>query len=1316
MFSLCSYCSAWDLGSLGSQCFSFLSVYVLVALLVIGFGLTTVKPARRPPRSDAQVVAKVVHQYAAPKITSYHSLLEALLVTAYACREIRRMGKFLTQNFIIYSLLEALLVTAYAYREIRKKIQQLLNKLAMLASKTTIYLTRLGYKFFKNHLPPVKLIRFVIMMLMVGRANAIPNHNANAAELLNDKNESNKLIYFLIFMVVFFTKITRVSSKRCENKDQKKKLRIGLLNINSIGQERNGKSDKLDWIHNFLSKDQVSILAITEYINQENCPLNSRLMNHDKFPILTHNDVKRVGLAIPEFLRTKFTIDDQFFLTQDRKQKSDKIVQILTVSYKNDSVQFTLSICYFAPDITVQNREKAFDKIIEYKNRYKNYIAVGDINFDQKITANRISLNTYFENTDIHQIVDKVTRHCEKNCANGDKIVTNTIIDLVFISNELKSFTGNPKIDKKTPSDHYLVYIDLDFKVPDIYTTFEKRLDPTRRPKFKNDRVLQYAKDKLKNELKNFENKHRDSTMTECHKAIECSLVKVLDKFCPMNKNEAKTIKVYRKRRDKPVIVSKNRIKFRLGQVRKIKRKLLRDPNNTHLKSKLDHKLNILKWETKRYKSMLKNLNKKVSRDEGNKIINDPLNMHKYINSFKQVSKKSFEGSLQIDGKSGSDLVEHMAKYTHRRALLVSDKEIEDHAEYIPYPKGTYDAYDNGDFIFNHIPVKELYFRKIKHANSLACGHDTISFKHISDLWEVLEPPLQFMMNKPLDGFYNIETNITKYIPKGTLPKDKSKWNEKITRPICEANILSKYGPIRAFIDSVADEMIPKLNKNQYSLKGRGTLAAVFDLLDNAHENATLRLPMLVAIWDFSNAYCTFAHDVLLKLLSHYNMDPRKIELFGKFLNQTGTQIKMNDDNGYYTSELYYTRRGGPQGQIGIDFCFIITNDGLNPIKIEIKQVAIRTKFVDDWTDNLVAQTVSKLIELFETNVDHLLKGATSVGLKLNDDKTQLIPVHCQNKLDQFPDYYDKEDFGIPNTIPKDQIKYKFVKEAKILGLVFSMNHSPKPYYPNVSRSVENIIEDLHQASGMVACSRKSYGSLAFRIKIASAAIYSRLKNFGVIYTYSTQKEWENVCTAIRTVVKSTGLDRQTPREIVYGLSLGMEPKHFAQKLLIVIMLKKWDIQKLKDKRCLFKIDKNIQNRPNQLTAAKAFNDIDAKTRVKIVNYLLDNPNDDKRYEKVKNWLKEYFTNLLSEKNKCKNKEIFTRQNLKKYKYSYKKVNDRIKKSEILKKKKERNNLLFNEVNDTNDKNDFGNGSGYSDPDVRIREVNRVTRKRTRKK
>ena len=165
------------------------------------------------------------------------------------------------------------------------------------------------------------------------------------------------------------------------SKSNGKCLKIGLLNINSIGGDV-PTNDKIKYVRNYLSKNNTSILALTEYIQTEDNLMNHYYMNHKDFPILSHPDTKRVGLAVPGFLLDRFEILPPWFKIQEgrrtatgKEKISDKIAQILTVKLKLDDNEIMISVVYIAPDITTDNRREVFDKILEYNNASKNYIA-----------------------------------------------------------------------------------------------------------------------------------------------------------------------------------------------------------------------------------------------------------------------------------------------------------------------------------------------------------------------------------------------------------------------------------------------------------------------------------------------------------------------------------------------------------------------------------------------------------------------------------------------------------------------------------------------------------------------------------------------------------------------------------------------------------------------------------------------------------------------------------------------------------------------------------------------------------------------------
>lgn len=315
---------------------------------------------------------------------------------------------------------------------------------------------------------------------------AMSSHAANEATFSPDsENESISIVE------------THEGSYAKKTGPNSKNIRIGLLNINSIGNELTVNSrKKLDFIHEYLSSKTISFLALTEYINSEDNNIDKYHMNNKDFPIISHPSIKRVGLAIPGFLYDSFKIENHWFLTQSRSQKSDKIAQILTLLYRNGNVNFHISVVYIAPDISTSNRAVVFDKMIDLSKNFPNHIMLGDINFNQRISYNKNLLEEHFSNS-LTQLVTQVTRHSRYTSKEGTVSYRNTTVDLVFVSDSLSTKCSKPKIVKKTPSDHYLVEVSLAYDAPLLYTEKTYHLDPLRRPglkKFQIPKAISYIK------------------------------------------------------------------------------------------------------------------------------------------------------------------------------------------------------------------------------------------------------------------------------------------------------------------------------------------------------------------------------------------------------------------------------------------------------------------------------------------------------------------------------------------------------------------------------------------------------------------------------------------------------------------------------------------------------------------------------------------------------------------------------------------------------------------------------------------------------
>ena len=1052
-----------------------------------------------------------------------------------------------------------------------------------------------------------------------------------------------------------------------------KNIRIGLLNINSIGNELTKNSrKKLDFIKEYLSGNNISLLALTEYINTEDNNIDKYHMNNKDFPIISHPSVKRVGLAVPGFLYDCFKIENHWFLNQSRSQKSDKIAQIITINYKNGNVNFFISVIYIAPDISATNRATVFDKMVDLSKDFPNHIMLGDINFNQRITYNKNVLEEHFSNS-LTQLVTQITRHSKYTSKEGTVSFRNTTVDLVFVSDSIATKCSQPKIIKKTPSDHYLVEVSLAYDAPLLYTEKTYRLDPLRRPGLKDFQIPK-AISYLKNLFSNFYVTHQEATQTDCFKTIEKYIRKTLDIFCPMNSSGQKTMKVYRFTINKKVKVAKNRKIFRFGQLKraKLNYRKNRTPENM---TKISNAKVKYKSEWKRFKKELKKFRRERDKEEIDHVQKYPKNVWEFINKCKNIKKPSVASKIKIKGLAKSELAEHMRKYFHDRALLVSDSEIEKHRDYIPISSVPQDNIpDNSNLIFNSIPAKELYFPEGKKA-SLACGPDTISLRHIQTLWPAIGEYIQFALDKPMNGFWNISEHFLRTILK--CDDNKKEYTEKDLRPICEANSLSKYGPIKAFINSVKADIVPKLNKNQYSLPGKGGPLAIYDMFNNINYLVSLKKPMLVAIWDFSNAFCTFSHHAVIKILKSFGMSDKKLDLTMKFLDQTGSRVKIDDAEGHYISKMTATFRGGPQGQIGVDLMFIIVNDNLQPHKISEDQISKRQKYVDDWADFLLANNFKELLKLFESNVDSLLKGATAVGLKLNDLKTQLMPINCD--YSEFPDYYDKRDFleVIPEELNNKKYKYKLIKNAEILKFHFSINKQRRPCYIDVSKSGSILASQIRSTRAYTTSTRKKFPSIRYRLKLAKALIYSKLDKLGPIYACATNTTKKEIEVAVRVSIKAAGLDNQTPDNVTYALGLGMSVQDIANKKMILLGLKNFSARDIQNARYRVKISDEMRQKPCDFMFASEFNKIDLIYRKKIIDHLVDYPDQNckKRFDSVKSILKLFYRNKYIDKTMYKDQNEFITKMVKKHIYSRAKV---LRRMEISRKKaleKEQNSI-----------------------------------------
>ena len=597
-----------------------------------------------------------------------------------------------------------------------------------------------------------------------------------------------------------------------------------------------------------------------------------------------------------------------------------------------------------------------------------------------------------------------------------------------------------------------------------------------------------------------------------------------------------------------------------------------------------------------------------------------------------------------------------MADYIYNRARLVPVDLSANFAEKIPIPS-TRPAEIIDIDESTPVNIKKCYRvpdpdHKRATKPSLACGPDTISLRHITDLMPSIEPILQMAFNKPFDKFHNISSNFNRLISKENPPP--TTMNEKSLRPIAELNILPKYGPIQVYMNQLRDKLIPHLNDNQYSFPGKGGPLAIVVTLDDLNLQVSTGRPTLLILWDFSNAFCTFHHEVAIKIAKHYNLSDRFIDLLIQFLKQDTFRIKMEDKTGLYLSKEVTTGVGGQQGQIGVDFIFSLVNDSIQPKSFN-GEYNKRKKYVDDFSDILNHLSASVVFTSVKKNTELIYEQATSLGLKLNESKLKILPFNIPDE-DIDPDFIKVPDSDLIVPINADMSDEKIGKLPPLLGVGFGKNkRKSKTLFVSTEKAANNLLARLRADMGIVIASRKTERNLTNRLKTATSLVWKSCYDIGTIYPYMTAAKFDEIVITIRKVIKLAGLDQLTPREVVYTLSTTISPLRMAHKQIIALGIKQISPQVLNENRNLVPSSPDDKVRPFHNTFKTVFNLLPSKTRKFIQKRM------DPRNEGMKTAVKEHLKALFQLEISGFTDDIDKKRKLaQRHRYSKQKVDKRI--------------------------------------------------------
>ena len=237
------------------------------------------------------------------------------------------------------------------------------------------------------------------------------------------------------------------------------------------------------------------------------------------------------------------------------------------------------------------------------------------------------------------------------------------------------------------------------------------------------------------------------------------------------------------------------------------------------------------------------------------------------------------------------------------------------------------------------------------------------------------------------------------------------------------------------------------LYKSQHGFrKGYNTNSAILELVRAVSAAVDASECVIAAFWDLKNAFDLVNLLLLIEKLRFYGLDGPVLQWLRSYLLGRWQKVVLGDDIESFYIEVV---TGVPQGSILGPLLFLIY---INDLPVAIPE-GLLILFVDDTNVVLTEKNKTLLLQAFKALISEMSKWFEANGLKLNDNKTQILNFHANYSNSYFADSSYLENYfttmstcaflGLQidhSLVWKNHIEYLVVKLSKAYFAILTLS------------------------------------------------------------------------------------------------------------------------------------------------------------------------------------------------------------------------------------------------------------------------------------